>query len=399
MLRWTRLAIATTLLGATVERCFGDHVTLEHGGSVRGTVVRDASLPRSVIAVQSPWGAIQLDRGQVSRILPQSPAQAEYARRAPTVSDTADAQFALARWCRDNGLSDELKTHLRRVLLLDPDHEEARALLGYQRINGQWWTREELLASRGLVRHDGEFRTRQEIALLEKRAERDRVAREWKDRLERWRRDLGDRDAATVRAAARSFDDLNDPAASAALVELLVAEREPRVQLLLIDAAARLNTPNALGALVRVALECPDPEARATALEHLDASGKLGLASPFVAALRSKDNVRINLAGDALAVLGDGESLSPLVDALVTTHTARLGADSPGDTFSFNAANGQFAFGGGGPQVVKGDVPNPRVLRALVELTGVNHLYDKQRWRAWLALQEVNEAVDLRRDP
>ncbi len=376
-----------------------DEVSLEHGGHVHGEVLRGGDTLRSQLAVQSPWGRIVFDRNQVAKVLSEGPAKVEYARRAPTVSDSADSQFALAQWCRNNGLGDELRLHLARVLELDPEHAEARQLLGYQHKGGQWVTREELLASRGMVRHDGDYRTRQEIALVERAKQAEETARQWKNRLRGWRDDLTGGNADAVRSAAEAFATLEDPQASGALAELLSSERNSRLKVLLIDAAGRVNTSVTLHALVRIALEDSDPEARTASLERLQSSGRLALTGPFVAALRSPNNFQVNLAADGLALLGDESSLRPLVEALVTVHKTRTGNDSGGDTYSLNTGTGQHSFGGGGPKIIQRDLQNPRVLNALVQLTGVNFLYDELRWREWLASREVIVSVDLRRDP
>ena len=315
------LLLAATLSGVmNLATGMADEVRLEHGGRVHGEVLRGGDTPRSQLAVQSPWGRLVLDRGQIARVLSEEPAKVEYARRAPTVSDSADSQFALAQWCRDNGLGNELRTHLARVLELDPEHEEARRLLGYQHINGQWVTRGELLASRGLVRHGGDYRTSQEVALVERAEQAEETARQWNLRLRNWRNDLSKNNNEVARTAADAFASLKDPQSSSALAELLLGEQNTPVKILLIDAAGRINTPLTLHALVRIALEDPNLEARTASLERLRGSGRLALAGPFVASLRSTDNFRVNLAADGLAVLGDENTIRPLIDALVTTH-------------------------------------------------------------------------------
>lgn len=390
------LLIAAALVRAASGQA--DEIELEHGGRLRGELRRDADTPRSVLALQSPWGPITVRRSAVGRVSPVSPAQAEYRRRAPTVSDTPEAQLALANWCRDNGLGDELRVHLRRVLEFDPEHAEARRLLGHQQLNGQWVTRDELLASRGLVRHDGEYRTQQEIDLVERAATAERVRREWSERLADWRSDLTHRDPERVRAAVGRLADLADTAAGPALAAMLSDEQDAATRVLLIGAAGRLATAATLQALAAVALDADDDESRAAALEELSESGRLGLTAPFVAALGAKDNNRVNLAADGLAALGDDRTLAPLIEALTTTHRIRVAPDTPGDTYSFTPTAGQFSFGGG-PSVITRELRNPRVHRALVAMTGVNFLYDKDRWRQWLADRQVTAAVDLRRDP
>lgn len=391
----TPLTLALSLLALVGA---ADEVRLESGGAIRGEVIRDGDLPRSVVAVESPWGRVHLPRTDVASVTPQSPAHAEYRRRAPTVSDTADSQMALALWCRDRGLGDELRVHAARVLELDPEHEQARQLLGYRQVNGQWMTRDDLLARRGLVRHDGEYRTRQEIELVKQAEAVEAATREWKRKLGDLREELGSPRAEVARNAAEALTELTDPLALGPLIELLYDERDPRAKPVLIRAVGQYNNGAALGALVRVALEDPDPEARAVSLEQLATSARPGLAAPFVGALGSSDNVAINRAADALLALGADDAAGPLVEALVSTHRFRVGNDSGGDTYSMNTGAGTHSFGGNSPKVIKRQMKNPSVLNALVELTGVNFSYDQHAWMAWLASRQREVEIDLRRD-
>lgn len=376
-----------------------DTVTLENGSVLSGQVVKDPELGRSRLAVDSEHGRIVIDRGQIDRIQSESPAESEYRRRGPTVSDTADAQFALATWCRNNGVKEGMERHLRRVLELEPDHAESRALLGFQQVDGGWMTRDQVLAARGLVRHEAEWRTRQEVAILERQAAFEATQIAWRKRLAAWRDDLNHNNPDVSRAAEGRFDSIEDPAAIGGLLRLFNDESNPLVRRKLIDVVGRLGTPAGLAAMAQVVLTETDQELRAIALEHLVRDGSPGLASPFVGALRSKNNQVINNAADALSVLGSQATLEPLIESLVTTHKWRVGNGSGGDQYSVNTRSGVTGFGGGGVKDVKKDLRNPRVLNALVALTdGVNYQYDKARWKAWLASQQVEAAVDLRRD-
>lgn len=386
--------LAVTLAGPI----HADVVELEGGGRLRGEVLRDASTARTQLAVETPWGSVVVDRGRVERMDTETPAEAEYRRRAPTVSDTVDGQHAFALWCRDNGLGDAMRMHLNRVLELDPNHEPSRVLLGYQRVGSRWLNREQRLAARGLVRHDGEYRTQQEIELLRRESVVEQRILEWKRRLEEIREELYSTDPDRARAAIANLRALNDPLAAGPLAEWLADETDRRVRQLLIESAGAMGHPATLGMLVTIALEDADDEARALAIEQLAASQAEGLTTPFVAALGHPNNETVNRAAEALATLGGPGELSPLIDALKTTHKFRTGP-SGGETYSFNPGSGQFAFGGGGPKVRSVEASNARVLAALVELTGVNHGFSKSQWQAWLASQQIAANVDLRRDP
>ncbi|MEO0362454.1 MAG: hypothetical protein AAF322_15150, partial [Pseudomonadota bacterium] len=138
------------------------------------------------------------------------------------------------------------------------------------------------------------------------------------------------------------------------------------------------------------------------ALEQLVASKAAGLTQPFVRALGSKDNARVNRAAAALQELGAKATVAPLINALVTTHKIVPQQTAPGEsTYSFRsdgAGGGGFSFGDNRPKPKNVDVSNPQVLSALVALTGENFGYDQPRWRAWMASLAVDSQVDLRRD-
>jgi hypothetical protein len=95
-------------------------------------------------------------------------------------------------------------------------------------------------------------------------------------------------------------------------------------------------------------------------------------------------------------------AIDPLIDALVTNHKRQVGNTSGGDTYSmgFNPATGggSFGFGGGGPKIVNKESSNTQVLDTLVYLTGENFQFNQDKWRAWLAGQQVAQKIDLRRD-
>jgi hypothetical protein len=398
----TTLLPLLALLASLAAIARGDVVELASGGKIEGTVVTDSGRPRNELAVDTPWGRLVVPRSAASKIKTRTPAEAEYDRRAPTVPDTVESQLALAQWCRDNGLVDQLRTHLGRVIALDPEHADARRQLGYQQVSGRWMSRDEVLASRGLIRHDGAYRTAQEVEVLERQRVAEERAREWRGRLGALRRDLDDRRPAVARAAAEELASLSDPAAAGPLADLLLDEHNPVAKQLLARAAAAFSSPATLGAVARVAIEDDDPETRAAAIEALHAAadrGLQGLAAPFVGSLRSSNNETVNRAADALAVIGGDVAVGALVDALVTTHKFRVGNEGGGDTYSMNTATGQHSFGGGGPKIIRQDLQNPRVLQALVALTGENFNYDEPSWRSWLASRQIEERFDLRRDP
>ena len=85
----------------------------------------------------------------------------------------------------------------------------------------------------------------------------------------------------------------------------------------------------------------PNDDLRDAALNHLIATGRPGLAIPYVRALRSNDNVIVNRAADAIGLIGDHDAIGPLIGALVTKHKVKEGS-GPSDqhTYVFTPSGG-----------------------------------------------------------
>ena len=88
------------------------------------------------------------------------PDLAEYEKMQRQAPDTVEGQMKLAEWCRDHNLTAQRKTHLERVLQLDPNQPEARRLLGYRKVKDKWMTHDEEMTDKGYVQHivNGETR-------------------------------------------------------------------------------------------------------------------------------------------------------------------------------------------------------------------------------------------------
>jgi hypothetical protein len=149
---------------------------------------------------------------------------------------------------------------------------------------------------------------------------------------------------------------------------------------------------------VQLSLLDPDPEIRHESLEYLIRSGRRGLVTPYVRALKDRDNEIINRAGAALGQIGDASAMGALIDALITKHQFKV-AEGQQDTYTFSPQSGGMTFGGGGPKYITQPLRNPDVLAALVSLSGgVSFDYDQAQWRRWLAAQAKQQVVDVRRD-
>jgi HEAT repeat protein len=255
---------------------------------------------------------------------------------------------------------------------------------------------QELMTARGFVRYRGMWRTVQEIELIE-RADRVNLAqKEWTIRLERLRKRLDD--PRQAEAATEEIREIADPFAVPALAAALGKERMPRVRADYVEALSHIRGPEAMTALVSVAVDHADPETRILAAERLvDISP--GMAAQAIAgALGGADNARINRAAEALGRLGSASAVGPLIDVLETEHMVVVGAGAGegSTTATFTPSGGGLSMGGG-PKRQKTRVQNQRVLEALVKITGENFDWNTTAWRAWLANRQSPPDFDPRR--
>jgi HEAT repeats len=394
---WAVLALSA----AAGSGARADVVELANGGRIEGRATEAADGDRSQYVIDlAAGGRLTIPRSQVARVETTSPVDAEYEKLARSSPDTVEAHWKLAEWCRERKLREPANQHMARVVELDPNHEKARAALGFRKNGGQWMTRDDVMATRGLVLYEGQYITPQHVELLQRQKETKVTQADWANKLERLRRSLTGRREDRAAEAHAEIQTITDPLAAEAVVAALRRERNPELRRLWIDVASKLDHSVTIEALVDLSLKDADPEIRHDCLEHLVRSGRPGLLTPYVRALKNRDNEIVNRAGAALGQIGDAQALGPLIEALVTRHTFKVSDANPDQhAHTFSSDGSAFSFGGSGPQVIQQDVRNPDVLSSLVTLSGgASFDYDQQQWRRWLAAQAKVNVIDVRRD-
>ncbi len=408
---WTiRFVLVWFAAGCVGPAAAADVFLLRQGGRLHGTWLnRQEPQPRQYTIRTEEGGLLKLDATEVRLALTQDPAVAEYERRLEQCPDTVDRHWQLAEWCREQDLKEQRETHLQRILNLDPDHARARHALGYSQIGGRWVTREGIQRRRGYEFYAGRWRLPQEIELLEASQGTEQAEKRWLTQMVRWREMLN---TGAADDAYHGFADIRDPLAVGGLTVLLKQEAYRQVKLLYIDALERIGSPPAIDALVDATLQDADEEIFHDCLDKIVRLRPPHVEKRYVQALKDENNVRLNRAAYALGRLQEKSVLSPLINALVTTHYIVLPKmfDAYTATFAKNdggGAAGGSPFGGTGfsaggeTRVIPRTVNNQEVLTALIRLSGgVNFGFDKQAWRYWLDNQNRQSApvVDARRD-
>jgi len=398
------LAVVATVLSPAALRA--DVYELKDGGEVVGETVE--RIEGGDLLVRTADGAlVTLERKLLARVVNHDDAMAEYITRSRAAPDTADAHRELAAWCRERKLLKEADIHLARLAELDPNDEEARRSLGQMRVGDRWLTADQLMVERGMRFYEGKYRTAQDIAIRERNKEEESANIDWFKQLRTWRGWLDHSRADRAAEAHAQFSAISDPQAAPAIVRLLEDEEDAEVfeLVLLRTLGGLMDHPVAVRTMVDYTLD-PDirGEIREQCLEYLTRDGRQVHILPYVQALKDKDNRVVNRAGYALGRIADPAAISPLIDALVTTHKYQVQPDSGGGDqivagFSPSGGGGGLSVGGNGPQIVRVDEQNERVLQALMKLSGnQNFEYDEQAWRAWFVDLQMRQRINSRRD-
>jgi hypothetical protein len=399
------LAMVTAIAGSISTfsaPVIADVFELTSGGRIEGQLieaVEDGDGAKYTIELPA-GGHVTLAKSQVARVDTTTDTEAEYKKVARSTPDTVEGHWRMVEWCREKKLTAQSKAHLARILELDPNHAEARNASGFRQQDGEWMNRDDVMASRGMVLYEGRYVTPQHVELLERQKQDKDSQANWSKEIDRLRRWLTGRRPERIVQAQDELKDIRDPAAAEAVVNALKREREPGLKRLWITVAAQIDHRMTVDALVDRSLADPEEDVRYMSLELLIKSGRPGLVTPYVRALKNRDNEIINRAGAALGQIGDRDALGPLIEALVTTHKIKVSDTQPDQhAYTFTPESGAFSFGGSGPKVIQRDVRNPAVLNSLVTLSGGTSFdYDQAGWRRWLAAQAKDRAIDIRRD-
>lgn len=417
---FARTSLATTLL---VTLLFGllighshsfaedsDEFVLRNGGVVRGKLARRPAAEDQLVELHlSAGGTITLNRRQVQEIRRPSPHLAEYERRAEAMESSAEANWELAQWCEQHDLEPQRLLHLYRLIELEPNHAEARRLLGYIHVQGQWSRPGALRRAEGFERYRGKWRSRQEIQLIEEREAAKLAQREWLNRLKRWRKSLASPKPEEVQSAMVRLTSIQDVQAIDPLTAMLMSEPHRAVKMLYLDVLAGIEHDRAVHQLVYISLMDRDIEIFHACMDRIVPRRLHSTVPTYVKALGNPSNVRVNRAAAALKRLGDEEVLEVLIESLLTLHavavvskqeaaergllipqvhptvrqpTKRLADVDPSEVFQPIRTTHVYEYRW---------IQNPEVLSALVHFSGVSHGYDQPTWRRWLATKRQFE--------
>jgi hypothetical protein len=395
-----------------------DVVMLKNGGQVRGRLQSAADAP--VVVVETLLGGtVAVEQSSIENIERRSLLVEQYESRARDVADTVEARWSLAEWCKANSLGPQREEQLLLLLDIEPDHADARRILGHVLHQGEWLTRDAWMTARGYVKHAGKYVTLQERDLLLK-SEGERAAETaWYPKVRLWFKWAAGRHPQRAAEGRANFEAIDDPDAVPALVNFLGDHADPQVRMLCVQLLKQLPGPKPVEPLVRRSLTDAEHEVRVAARKGIHKEQYALALQHYVPELQSDSNTVVQRAAVAIRDMGDMSVVPYLIPALVTSHrwkvevpatpTVALGTTGDGQVdmaptgwlppeVEALARTGQLPYGAivvpSGLQqrltrtvTIKGDVKNAEVLDALKTITGQDFGYNKRDWEAWWQLQ------------
>ncbi len=389
-----------------------DRIKVRGGGQLSGQVVDEAyadpASGKTMIALRSPSGGqIMLEKSRVGSIefktgLEQSAYEGDFAAMA----DTADAHRAMAESLRKkpggkSRFAAQIEFHLRRLIELDPNDDDARRHLGQIRVENNVWVDEELyFISHGYVRDGSKWKSRLEVQLQSARDQAEARVEAARSAYLRLRNRLPQLDRGT---AAAELQALMIPELVARLHEdAMETDDDLNLKRLLMEGIATQETYVAANSLLYFRIFDSDPNIRDFAMTLIRQGNRNidGLALNACQLLQLNSREVVNRVGGFLGELGSPIAIPALIRAVVTEHEeANPGGGDPG-RMNFNIQNGNVqGFGvNNDPKVVKVRRANPGVIDALRRLTQVDHGNDQKRWTQWYIENYTLANHDLSRD-
>ena len=212
---------------------------LKSGGRLEAEHLNAQRKPADPYLIRMESGVrMALAPSLVARVVVKTDVQKQYDELAAAVANTAEGHWQMAEWCKEAGLLEERKRHLLQVVSLAPEHEEARAALGYLRVGSSWMTQEEFFTSRGYVRSGGAWKLPQHIELEAAERDNELTIKALRRDITKWVEQVVER-KSNAEDARRKLQNIRDPRAAKALTEVLANDGQPREVPLAVPGSAR----------------------------------------------------------------------------------------------------------------------------------------------------------------
>jgi hypothetical protein len=392
-----KLLLFCSLIGTQVSTPIlaDEKVGIKGGGAVVGTVNPTEKFVEINVA---PGIRVAVDTNKADITKEERPEEAEYQSRIEKLSETAEAHWEMYQWCKQNSLTAYAYQHAWRVIEIDPDHLQARTALDFLRDGKGWILRDDMMLRSGRIKDGSQWRIPEELDKLKADQARTEQLTRWKRDIKAWKTDVFSGGPRATKSKVK-LDAIQDPVAVGPLIDQLQDMDNPiEFRILVVGLLARLATPDAIQAIIVAAVQDSNTKVREAALDVVKQKAAAEAAVQYSRLLTHENNVQVQRAGAALAVLQDKRYTWHLIQALVTEHKREV--KGSGQTYGTDSA-GSFGIGASQkPKVVVEPVNNTSVLTALTALyPEINYRFDESRWKLWYLENFHPEGTDLRRDP
>jgi hypothetical protein len=331
-------------------------------------------------------------------------AEKKYESERQKHPDTIEGHMAMAEWCGKNGLPGQREKHLRAALTLDADFEPALDALGYVRVGDAWIKAREPASAPG----EGREKAGSQEAKEPDQALRAAVAGWFVQVRAIYSAHFvaGRRLAAddSVMTGMEKILAIRDPLAIPAITEVL-AGRYLILRKILVEALGRFREDEAAINLIMIALLDPSEEVRREANLRLLKRNDPRVEAQLREALRSEDETAVVNAATSLALIKARDAVPDLIKVLRRDgkKSEQLGLEAFlagmmkrfGIPRNVKVGDREVAYqpgigvmGADSPVVWSGQRTSQSAYRsevqeALIEITGVNHGFDKDAWMLW----------------
>lgn len=389
-------------------------LVLKNGGRVTGEITNPQEKPRKLYQIRTSTGAnISIAADQVAQVLDPKNALPQYEEWLTKMPPTAAGNWKMADLCKGQELFEERLHHLRKVIELDPNHAEAREILGYKKnANGGWENPDEAWTSLGYQKVGSKFLTKHHIE-LEKQQE---AIEALKDRFKKELNSLNNK-AKIEKHREQALSEIRaieDPVALDMMTFLFLSPSKgavpknnlpsPEIKKVYMGVVAKKLTPYRVGALVHISLFDPADNLRDYALQQLVEAKHPAATGAYLAhiatGIKEYNKELVNRSARALGQLNAQEAVFPLIAALTMKIRMQSGGNSQGigATPMFDQNGGAGISAGGKQAIIEETHPNPEVLATLQRLTKQNFDYDQQAWKRWYITSNTPNASSMRRD-
>jgi len=134
------LALGFLLTMTPMDVGYADLFHLKDGRVIDGSILREIG---DLISIRSSEGeVITIDRSQIVKTEKRLTPLDQYRTRLHQLDPAKiEDQLNLALWCNSVELKAQALKHWKMVIQIDPDHDQARSVLGYVWIGGDWFLR------------------------------------------------------------------------------------------------------------------------------------------------------------------------------------------------------------------------------------------------------------------